>query len=471
MSREKKICRTVTVRLDAGSPRREEKTAAPDGSEFAVCREWEVVNVHTSSRFQTFEGYGTALTESACRLLAEMTDENRRDTLSAWFGGGVNGRFIRCHIDSCDFSLTEYQAVEDPIADPELTTFSISHDLREIIPTVLEASRLAGGAEVMLSPWSPPAVWKTAPGRRAHEEAVYGGAVNHALCEEPSRCNGGSLRREYYGPWAKYICKYVRAYLDAGVPVTMLTPQNEPYAETDWDTCFWTHGEMDEFISEHLVPEMKRTGLTGIGLYVWDHNKEHLFEHTDRIMSGDAADFVAGAAFHWYSGDYFDEIELVRRKYPRLKLIHSESCMLRPPEADKEESDAVAYAHDMIGDFNHGLERWIDWNIVTDERGGPRHVPGGFAAPIIIKDDGELKKLLPYEFIRLFSEVIPAGSVALGVSSFTPTVEAAAAARPDGRVGTVILNRGGEDRTVNVRIDDTVIPVAVPASALVGMIV
>ena len=53
-------------------------------------------------------------------------------------------------------------------------------------------------------------------------------------------------------------------------------------------------------------------------------------------------------------------------------------------------NDAVAYAHDLIGDINHGMQRWIDWNLCVDRTGGPRHVPGGFAAPIVAEDDGSL---------------------------------------------------------------------------------
>lgn len=33
--------------------------------------------------------------------------------------------------------------------------------------------------------------------------------------------------------------------------------------------------------------------------------------------------------------------------------------------------DAADYAHDMIGNLNAGMNRWIDWNFLVDKDGGP----------------------------------------------------------------------------------------------------
>lgn len=57
-----------------------------------------------------------------------------------WKGlSGNHTRFVRVHMNSCDFSLEEYAAVEDPIADPELTTFSIKRDQKYILPMLKES--------------------------------------------------------------------------------------------------------------------------------------------------------------------------------------------------------------------------------------------------------------------------------------------------------------------------------------------
>ena len=42
-------------------------------------------------------------------------------------------------------------------------------------------------------------------------------------------------------------------------------------------------------------------------------------------MTTDA--LVDGIAFHWYSGDHFEALNLVKEKFPDKKLILSESCL------------------------------------------------------------------------------------------------------------------------------------------------
>ena len=461
-------------------------------------KEQNVIGLYPDFLFQTFEGYGCAMTETACYLLSQMKSEQRKEALSCWFGPeGVDARFIRIPIDSCDYSLEEYQAVKDPIADPELNTFSIERDRKWVLPVVKEAINMAGHPlSVLLSPWSPPAAWKTPPSDTANDEAVYGGKAAERLQREPSRCNGGSLKPEYYGSWAKYLVKYVQAYLDEGIPVTMLSVQNEASAATNWDSCVWTGEQERVFVRDHLYPALKTAGLHDkIGLFVWDHNKERLVVHIEEIMKEDTADLISGFAYHWYSGDHFEALSMLREKYPQKVLMHSESCGLHIPgkalafdispekleelgedhfltklsKLDPKEmdlKDAVDYAHDMLGDLNHGMQRWIDWNMIVDRTGGPRHVPGGFAAPLVYEDDGSFSRTPSYESIKLIAKTIRPGSVRMGCSVYGREVEAAAAKNEDGSIGVMLLNRAKEDVTVNLRISGKLAEVPLTADSL-----
>lgn len=68
--------------------------------------------------FQTIEGFGGAMTESSAYLLSRMDEETQNQALQDIFGpDGLHARFVRVPIDSCDYSLEEYQAVADPVAD------------------------------------------------------------------------------------------------------------------------------------------------------------------------------------------------------------------------------------------------------------------------------------------------------------------------------------------------------------------
>ncbi len=457
--------------------------------------EARVVGLYPDYTFQTVEGWGCAMTESSCYLLSKMSPEDRHAALGKWFGPeGIGARFIRVHIDSCDYCLSEYQAVADPIADPDLRTFSIDRDRRWILPVVKEALALAGGKlRVLLSPWSPPWQWKTPPEFSRNDAAVYGGAELRIDTDRPSRCFGGRLKPEYYGPWARYLVKFIEAYLAEGIPVGMLSIQNEASAATQWDSCLWSGEEERRFLKNYLYPELQRAGLAGkIEIFIWDHNKERAIEHIDAFMADpEAAGLIDGFAFHWYSGDHFEALELLAGRYPRQVLMHTESCPLHMPgkavsmsatedgvlnQADAsaaltpqeiDHADAIAYAHDIIGDLNHGLQRWIDWNLIVDRMGGPRHVSGGFAAPIVFEDDGRFTLTPTYEYLKAIASAIRPGAVRIGKSIYGRDVEAAACRNADGTIGVLLLNQAQHDISVNVRMSGRILlDVALSAMAL-----
>ncbi len=488
----------TTVRFDQGSGKiRTEQSALTWADESALPKavEANVIGLYPDYTFQTMAGWGCAMTETTCYLLSRMTPENRRAALSRWFGPeGINARFIRMHLDSCDYSLSEYQAVADPIADPELETFTIDRDRKWTLPVVKEALAMAGGELcVLLSPWSPPYQWKTPPEFSQNDAAVYGGVEAKIDTDSPGRCFGGRLRKEYYGSWAKYMVKFIQAYLAEGIPVGMLSLQNEASAATSWDSCLWSGEEERIFLKDHLYPELEAAGLAGrIAVFIWDHNKERAIEHIDAFMADpDAAAKVDGFAFHWYSGDHFEALDLLRQRYPDKLLVHTESCPLHMPgkamsmspgedgvlnNADDAQSltaqqidhnDAIAYAHDMIGDLNHGMQGWMDWNMIVDRSGGPRHVGGGFGAPLVYEADGTFSETIAYAYIRAIAETVRPGAVRIGKSVFGRDVEAAACRNVDGTVGVVLLNRAERELKVNVRMSGSILlDVALPAQTL-----
>lgn len=448
--------------------------------------ESNVVNLHPRITYQTIEGFGGAMTESSAYLFSRMNEETRKKALSCYFGeGGIGTRFVRTHIDSCDYSLEEYTAVEDPIADPNLETFSLKRDRMYILPMLKEAIAMSKRPlSVLLSPWSPPACWKTCPDVKENDGAVYGALFGMKPPENKSgRCNGGSLKPEYYGSWAKYLVKFVQAYLAEGIPVTMLSIQNEAGAATNWDSCVWTAQEEKTFLKEYLYPEMKAAGLTDtVGIYFWDHNKERVVERALDMLDEETNEMLEGVAFHWYSGDHFEAVQILRDKYPDKVLMLSECCGLHAPgqagfslpflppsfttPQAVEYEDAVHYAHDMIGNLNAGMNRFIDWNLIVDENGGPRHVPMGFTAAMIAGEDGSFRTNLTWHYIRHFSAFISPGAKRIGFSRYTDAFEMTAACNPDGSLTAVFLNKGPEDTGCAIRCNGEVIRINIPAHTI-----
>ncbi len=444
-----------------------------------------VINLYPEVGYQTLDGFGGAMTETAAYLLSAMTPENRKKALELLFTEkGNHLSLIRVPLDSCDYSLEEYQAVEDPLADPELATFDMTRNYKYILPMLKEALALCDRpVSVLLSPWSPPWQWKTPPERPKNDAKVYGdmpGRPQSVDYDRPQRCNGGSLKPEYYGSWANYLVKMVQAYLSEGIPVTMLSLQNESIAATNWDSCVWTAQGQKTFLRDHLYPAMERAGLAKkVGLYIWDHNKERVLEWTRDVLDETTRPMVEGVAFHWYSGDHFEAVKITGEQYPGLKLLFSECCPLHQPgragfpgfSGDKtpetvEQEDAVNYAHDMIGNLNAGMEKWMDWNFCVDGDGGPRHVDFGFAAGMIADGKGGFRTNLIFDYVGHFSRYLQPGARRAGFSRCDDHVEVTAARNPDGTLAVVVLNRENQDRAYAFRLHGRVIRAAFPARTL-----
>ena len=175
-------------------------------------REDQLINLYPQVTYQRMDGFGGAITDSAAYIYSLMNPEQKKQMLGEYFGQGkMKYRFVRIPVDSCDFSLSHYEADGDE-ADASFESFSFARVEKYILPMLADAEAAYGGRlEIMLSPWSPPAYMKT------------NGERNH----------GGKLKACYWKRWAEYICRYVEEYRSRGFNVTMLTLQNEPKGRSD----------------------------------------------------------------------------------------------------------------------------------------------------------------------------------------------------------------------------------------------
>lgn len=390
-----------------------------------------VVNVYPEVNFQAFRGFGGAFTEAAAHIYAGMSEPKKKEIISGYFGKeGLRYNFGRIHMNSCDFALGNYTYVEE--GDDTLKTFDISHDFKEIIPMIQDAKKEAEEEiQILMSPWSPPAFMKT------NQD------MNH----------GGSLKREYYQAWADYFVRFIQEYEKAGIPIGYLTVQNETQAVQTWDSCIYSSEEESLFAREYLGPALEKAGLD-VAIFVWDHNKEEAYQRTKEVLSDEKAKkYVKGIAIHWYTGDHFDAIELIKKQYPDKEVFFTEGCVEYSRFADSGEIDkAEMYAHDILGNLNAGISASIDWNLLLDEKGGPNHVGNFCAAPIMCTpSEDSYEKRLTYYYIGQFSRYIKRGAVRIGTTRYTDDVEVTGFLNPDGERVLIVLNRTEKEVPVTIR--------------------
>ncbi|MGL6198389.1 MAG: glycoside hydrolase family 30 protein [Lachnospiraceae bacterium] len=411
-------------------------------------REEQIINLYPDVIDQQLEGFGGAITDAAGYVYHQMNNNQKEEVLNTYFKTEeMNYQLVRIHMDSCDFSTHMYAAQSDEAK----AEFSFADTEKYIIPMLDAAQQKARKKlKLMLSPWSPPAFMKT-NGKRTY---------------------GGSLKPEYRKPWAEYICRYIREFRDRGYQVQRISLQNEPKAVQTWDSCVYTGQQEKEFLKDYLYPALKREHLDEVEVFVWDHNKERLFDRAKEVIDDTTDPMITGLAFHWYSGDHFEAIDLVRRKFPDKKLILSESCLeLCKYDSTQEGENAGRLAHDMIGNLNSGMQAFYDWNMLLDQDGGPNHVSNYCDAPFLYhnaKQSLEKRRILRYYWH--FAHFIKPGAVRIAHTRYTDALDVTAWKNPDGKIIMIVLNRTGVEIPYYVRVDGEIAAMTAPSDSVTSSI-
>lgn len=414
-------------------------------------RENQIINLYPEIEYQAIEGFGGAVTEAVGQVYSLMNEKQRQEMIHEYFGKEIMKYcMVRIPIDSCDFSVSHYEADSDE-KDEKLENFSFLRVEKFILP-VLDAAEKEHGKRIpiMLSPWSPPSFMKA----------------------NRKRNQGGKLKEKYAGRWAEYICRYIEEFRNRGYLVAMLTMQNEPKAVQPWDSCVYTPTEQKVFLKEYLYPALKEHNLTDIEIYLWDHNKERAYEWVKEMLDDEIRDMVAGVAVHWYSGDHFEAVRILKEQYPWLKILTSEACIEYTKFSNVTTlRNAQKYAHDLIGNINQGMNGFLDWNILLNEEGGPNHAGNHCEAPFMFdRQRRELSKKESLQYLWHFSHFIELGAKRIGLSTYCQDVEATAF-KKDSKVILILLNRTDKDIPVYVRMHHKNVFVNVKAQSIMSGVI
>ncbi len=393
------------------------------------------VTIDASRCFQTIEGFGGAFTESAAVTLYKLPSEKRAEVLRAYFDPttGHGYTFCRTHIGSCDFSAGNY-SYDEVAGDYELRHFSIDRDRQALLPMIHAAFQAAGGPlKLLATPWSPPAWMKT----------------------NGQMTRGGKLKPECREVWADYYCRYIREYERENIPIWGLSVQNEVEATQRWESCLYSSKEERDFVRDHLGPALQREGLSDVQLLIFDHNRDHMLSHARVIYDNPAAaQYVWGTAFHWYVGDWFENVQKLHDAYPEKKLLFTEGCQEGGPHLG-EWGLGERYARSMINDLNRWTVGWIDWNLVLDEKGGPNHAGNYCSAPVMIDTRScEILYQSSYYYIGHFSRYVRPGARRIPCESNSDALETTAFLNPDGQIAVVVLNRTSQVLSYALRFGD-----------------
>jgi glucosylceramidase len=433
-------------------------------------------------KYQEITGFGGSFTEASAYLLNKLSKENRQKILEAYFGeSGAKYSLTRTHINSCDFSLSNYSyaPVEN---DSLLEYFSIEEDKEDIIPMIKDAMKVSkDGFKIVSSPWTAP------PWMKDNNSWV-----------------GGKLLPEYYQTWALFFSKYIDAYKNEGIGIWGITVENEPLGNgNNWESMHYTPEEMTNFVQNYLGPKLAQEGKENIKILGYDQNREHLNDWVDVMFENEATSkYYAGTAIHWYASTYdvFPEaLQYAHEKAPDKHLIQSEACVDAEipkwqddewywskkatdwgwewaPDEDKKYHPKYVpvyrYARDIIGCLNNWVDGWIDWNMVLDKQGGPNWFKNWCVAPVIVDPDNDEVYFTPlYYTLAHFSKYIRPGATRIGFENSDTSVLITAARNPDGSIAVVLLNQEEAPKFINLSLMEKNVSIKMSAKALQTIVI
>ena len=376
------------------------------------------ISIDENIKYQELLGFGGAFTESSGYALNLVSDDIKNNIVDDYFSkDGLNYCFGRLPIGSCDFSLDSFSySYKNDLSD-----FSIERDMKYIIPFIKEALKRNNSIKFVSSPWSPPAFMK----------------------DNKRLTRGGKLKKQFKQTWADYLVKYVENYKKQGINISFITIQNEPDATQWWESCRYTAEEESDLLVNYLFPTFTKNSLNTKFL-IWDHNKDKILERSkDCLIKYNANNYASGIAFHWYTGNYFDNLKKVNELFPDKLLIHTEGCTGYSKFKPKDELfNAELYASEIIGDLNSNVNAFIDWNLVLDYKGGPNHKRNYCNSPIMIsKDCKGYVKTPAYFYIGQFSKYIKPGAKRILVTSNYEDIEIIAFENLDKSIAIILLNK------------------------------
>ncbi|GAA2099794.1 glucosylceramidase [Kitasatospora saccharophila] len=432
------------------------------------------ITVDPTQTFQRMDGFGASVTDSAAAVLSSLPPADRDAALRRLFdpADGIGISMLRQPIGSSDFTAAAAHYTYDDVpagqSDFALAHFSIAHDERQILPLLRRARQLDPELTVVATPWSPPAWMKTGDS-----------LLEGKLKDDPA----------VYDAYARYLVKFVQAYAAAGVPVDYLTVQNEPqnrkpnaYPGTDLTA------EQEEKVIEALGPLLKkaspRTKILG-----YDHNwathpddvrntppgEDPETDYPYRLLDGDAAEWLAGTAYHCYAGDPSAQSAL-HDAHPDKGIWFTECSGSHGPDdtpAQTFRSTLTWHARNLtVGATRNWAKSVLNWNIALDEHDGPHNGGCGTCTALLtVHDDHGVTTGAEYYTIGHLSKFVRPGAVRIASTSFgTPgwngQVTDVAFTDPDGSTVLVVHNENDAPRDFAVAVGGQSFEYTLPGGAL-----
>lgn len=388
------------------------------------------ITVDTKEKYQTIDGFGAAMSESAAYVLSGLNETKRAEVMNLLFGeSGIGIDFIRIPMGASDFAINNYTYNDlSSGTDTALEQFSLERDLLYVIPRLQEAKALNESLKLMGSPWSAPAWMKT-----------------------PQKLNGGSLNPIYYSTYADYFIQFIEGYEENGLPIYAITPQNEPLHETSgYPSMAMSAAQQINFLKV-LGPKFEENEIE-TKIIGYDHNWDNTFFPQALLNNEDIKPYLAGVAFHCYAGSYTQQ-QAIQTNYPDAGIWFTE-CSGGRWATNFSSNLSWNLENVFLGSLNFGARSVLLWNLALDENDGPQN--GGCTncrGVVTVTDENTYTLNEEYYMIGHFSKFIDTDGRRIEAKSTSSNLLTSAFMNPDGSVVIVAHNKTNTDMLIEVNID------------------
>ncbi len=361
-----------------------------------------VIEINDSLVYQSIDGFGYTLTGGSAMHINGMDESARQALLTELFGTDSNSigvSYLRISIGASDLSdhVFSYDDMPRGTKDPGLEHFSIDPERKDLIPVLKQILAISPGLKILGSPWSPPAWMKD---------------------NQDSR--GGSLKKEWYGTYASYFVKYIRAMEQEGIPIDAITIQNEPLHPGNNPSLLMLPEEQADFLKNHLGPAFQKAGIkTKIILY--DHNADRIDYPITILSDPEAYPYADGSAFHLYGGN-IEDLSKVHEAFPEKNLYFTEQWVGAPGDFAGDFSWHIRTL--IIGATRNWCRIVLEWNLSSNPKLEPYTDRGGCSLCLgaVTIDGNTVTRNPAYYVIAHASKFVRPGSVRIG-SNVPPWLE------------------------------------------------
>ncbi|MEV4315466.1 ricin-type beta-trefoil lectin domain protein [Actinocrispum sp. NPDC049592] len=393
------------------------------------------ITVNENTTYQPFEGGGASFTDSAAWLMNSsglLSSATRNDVMNKLFNPntGIGVSFLRNPMGASDLARFSY-SYDDGADDPNLTRFSVAHDLADVVPLTRQAKQLNPAMKIMATPWSPP------PWMKDNNDFKL-----------------GWVESQYYPALAQYFVKYVQAMGAQSIPIDYVSVNNEPTCCATYPSANWNGSGLAVFTKNNLLPALQNAGLSTKVLALdwnWDQYQSFAAPTLNDAAIRNHPNF-GGMAWHGYATDHslVSTQTTVRNQYPNLGVYDTE--MSGGTWVGNQQNDDMI---NMIDYARNWSRSFVKWSLAIDQAHNPHNGGCDVCTGLITVHNGDGRNgqvdyTVEYYTMGHLTKFVKPGALRID-SNDNGSVRNVAWRNPDGSKALIAYNTTGS--TQNVRVN------------------